>query len=88
MLPAAIRRLSYNPMHRTIAQRLHVGVLARRVYCRLLSSDGSRRFSCLGVSGVIRTLNSKQLAFVDCVVTREMDVIEETLQPPIRRHFP
>ena len=80
MLPSAVRKLSYNPVARTIAQRLHAGALARSIYCRLLSRDGVLHFSCLGVSGTIRTHGTSQLAFVDCVVTREKDVIEETLR--------
>ena len=79
MLPATIRKFSYNPIARTIAQHLHLGALARRLYCRLLSDDGRLRFSCLGVTAVLNTHTSNQLAFVDCVVTRERDVIEETL---------
>lgn len=79
MLPAAIRRLSYNPTARTLAQQLHIGHLARRLYCRFLSGNGKLSISCLGTSAVFSTHNAKQLAFVDCVVTTERDVIEQTL---------
>jgi FkbM family methyltransferase len=79
MLPSSIRRLSYNPVARTIAQRFHVGGLARSIYCRLLSNSGSLRFSCLGVDAVFNTHNSKQMGFTDCVITTERNVIEQTL---------
>ena len=79
MLPSSIRRLSYNPALRAIAQRFHVGGFARRIYCRLLSNSGSLRFSCLGVDAVFSTHNSKQMGFTDCVTTTERTVIEETL---------
>jgi len=71
--------LSYNPVARTIAQHLHVGGLARRIYCRLLSSSGVLRFSCLGVEAVFSSQNRDQIGFTDCVITTEKDVIEETL---------
>lgn len=78
-LPNAIRKLSYNRRLRSIAQRLHVGHFARRIYCRFLSSGGALRVSCLGVSAVLKTHNSNQLAFVDCIFTTEREAIEATL---------
>jgi len=79
MIPAPIRRLSYNPAVRAIVQRLHVGGIARRVYCRLLSSSGTLHVSCLGVTADFKTHNNKQLAFVDCVFTTERSALEATL---------
>jgi FkbM family methyltransferase len=79
MLPSSVRRLSYNPIARTIAQRLHVGGFARRIYCRLLSSNGVLRFSCLGVEASFSSHNRAQMGFTDCVITTEKNIIEETL---------
>lgn len=78
-LPRTIRRLSYNRRLRSIAQMLHVGHFARRLYCRLLSSSGALKVSCLGVNAVLKTHNSNQLAFVDCIFTTEREAIEATL---------
>src|SRR5260370_4305093 len=79
MLPRTIRRLSYNRRLRSLAQMLHVGHLARRLYCRLLSGSGALKVSCLGVSAVLKTHNSNQLAFVDFIFTTEREAIEATL---------
>lgn len=79
MIPAPIRRLSYNPTLRTIAQRLHVGGIARRLYCRLLSGSGALHISCLGINVVFKTHNNNQLAFVDCIFTTERSALEATL---------
>jgi FkbM family methyltransferase len=80
MLPSAIRKLSCNPVLRDVAGRLHLSHLARRVYCRLLARDGLLRTSCLGVEADFKAENSKQLAFVDYILTTEMDFIEAALQ--------
>jgi FkbM family methyltransferase len=80
MLPAAIRKLSCNPGLRTVAHHLHISPLARRVYCQLLSSSGTLRFSCLGVEAVFKADNSKQLAFVDYILTTESATIEAALR--------
>src|ERR1700755_2040595 len=79
MLPAAIRKLSCNPVIRGVASRLHVSHFARRVYCQLLSSSGEVNVSCLGVNIVLKAHDSKQLAFVDYIVTTEMGMIEAAL---------
>ncbi len=79
MLPAAIRKLSCNPVVRGVASRLHVSHFARRVYCRLLSNSGELKVSCLGVNAVFRNRNSKQLAFVDYILTTEKNMIEAAL---------
>jgi FkbM family methyltransferase len=79
MLPLAIRKLSCNPLVRGVAHRLHVTHFARAVYCRLLARNGELRVSCLGVDAVFKTRNSKQLAFVDYIVTTERDAIEAAL---------
>jgi FkbM family methyltransferase len=79
MLPAAIRKLSCNPVVRGVAHHLHVTHFARRVYCRLLASNGELQVSCLGVDAVFKTRNSKQLAFVDYILTTERSIIEATL---------
>ena len=78
-LPRTIRKLSYNWQLRRIAQKLHIGHFARRIYCRLLSSGGPLQVSCLGVNAVLKTHNSNQLAFVDCIFTTEREAIEATL---------
>lgn len=79
MLPTAVRKLSCNSVVREVARHLHVTHLARRVYCRLLSSSGDLQVSCLGADVVFRTHNSKQLAFVDYILTTERDLIEAAL---------
>jgi FkbM family methyltransferase len=84
MLPLAIRKLSCNPRLRQFGHRLHVNHLVRRVYCRLLSASGQLQVSCLGVQAVFQTSSSKQLAFVDYILTSEREAIEAalcTLQP-------
>jgi FkbM family methyltransferase len=79
MLPAAVRKLSCNPLVRSVAHHLHVTKFARSVYCRLLSSDGDLRVSCLGVEAVFRAHNNKQLAFLDYILTTEREAIEAAL---------
>jgi FkbM family methyltransferase len=79
MLPAAIRKLSCNPVIRGVASRLHVSHFARRVYCSLLSSSGDLNVSCLGVNVVLKAHDSKQLAFMDYIITTEMSMIEAAL---------
>jgi FkbM family methyltransferase len=79
MLPASIRKLSYNPAVRGLVQQFHLGGLARRLYCRLLSSSGVLQISCLGVHSTFHAENHQQLAFVDSIITTEKNVIEATL---------
>jgi FkbM family methyltransferase len=79
MLPAAIRKLSCNPVVRGVARHLHMTQFARDAYCRLLARDGELRVTCLGVDAVFKTHNSKQLAFVDFILTTERALIEATL---------
>lgn len=79
MLPAAVRKLSCNPTVRRVANRLHVTHFARRVYCRLLARTGVLQASCLGVDAVLKTSNSKQLVFVDYILTTERNMIEAAL---------
>ena len=79
MLPSSIRKLSYNPVARMIAQRLHVGRFARRIYCRFLSSGRPLGFSCLGVDALFSSHNPQQMGFTDYVIITERDAIEETL---------
>lgn len=79
MLPATIRKLSCSPMVRGVAHHLRVTQFARDMYCRLLARDGELRVSCLGVDVVFKTHNSKQLVFVDYILTTERSLIEATL---------
>ena len=79
MLPAAIRKLSCNPVLRGIASRLHVSHFARRVYTQLLSANGELGVSCLGANIVLKAHDSKQLAFMDYIITTEMGLIEAAL---------
>lgn len=79
MLPAAVRKLSCNPLVRGVAHHLHVTKFARSVYCRLLSRDGNLHVSCLGVEAVFRAHNNKQLAFLDYILTTEREAIEAAL---------
>lgn len=79
MLPTAIRKLSCNRLVRKIAGHLHVSHLARRIYCQLLSHSGALQIAFLGVNAGFETHDSKQLAFVDYIVTTEKDFIELTL---------
>jgi FkbM family methyltransferase len=79
MLPLAIRKLSCNPLVRGVAHHLHITHFARGVYCRFLARNGELRVSCLGVDAVFKTRNSKQLAFVDYILTTERDAIEAAL---------
>jgi FkbM family methyltransferase len=80
MLPLAIRKISCHPLVREVAHRLHVTRFARGLYCRLLAGDGELHVSCLGVDAVLKTRNSKQLAFVDYILTTERDSIEAALR--------
>jgi FkbM family methyltransferase len=64
---------------RRIASRFHVSHLARRVYTQLLAANGELRVSCLGVDIVLKARNSKQLAFMDYIITTEMGLIEAAL---------
>jgi FkbM family methyltransferase len=79
MLPESIRKFSCNPVVRGVASRLHVAHFARRVYCKLLSGNGELQASFLGVDAVFRTKNSKQLAFIDYILTTEGGMIEAAL---------
>jgi FkbM family methyltransferase len=79
MLPLAIRKLSCNPLVRGVAHHLRITHFARGVYCRLLARNGELRVSCLGVDAIFKTRNSKQLAFVDYILTTERDAIEAAL---------
>ena len=79
MLPGSIRKLSYNPAVRSVVQQLHLGGFARRLYCRLLSSNGILQMSCLGVNATFHAQNHQQLSFVDSIITTERKVIEATL---------
>jgi FkbM family methyltransferase len=79
MLPASIRRLSYNPAVRNVFQHLRLGGFARRVYCSLLSSSGKLEVSCLGIHTIFQAHNYQQLAFVDNIVTSEQPIIQSTL---------
>ncbi len=79
MLPLSIRKLSCNQLVRGVAHRLHATRFARDIYCRLLSRNGELAISCLGVDAVFRSRNSKELAFVDYILTTEQDSIESAL---------
>jgi FkbM family methyltransferase len=79
MLPTAIRKLSCNPVVRGVASRLHVSHFARRLYCGLLSNRGELKASCLGANVVFKTRNSKQLAFIDYILTTESHIMEAAL---------
>lgn len=79
MLPLAVRKLSCNPALRRVGHRLHVNHFVRRLYCRLLSASGMLHVSCLGVNAVFKTRNSKQLAFMDYIITSERETIEAAL---------
>jgi FkbM family methyltransferase len=79
VLPLAVRKLSCNPALRRVGHRLHVNHFVRRLYCRLLSGSGMLHFSCLGVDAVFKTSNSKQLAFMDYIITSEREPIEAAL---------
>jgi FkbM family methyltransferase len=52
---------------------------ARSLYCKLLSSNGELQASFLGANAVFRARNSKQLAFVDYILTTEGGMIEAAL---------
>jgi len=79
MLPAAIRKLSSNPAVHRVARRLHLTQLVRGLYCRLLTTDGVLPVSCLGVKAVFKSYNSKQMVFIDYILTTERHFIEATL---------
>ena len=79
MLPAAIRRLSSNSAVHRLARRLHVTQLVRDLYCRLLTSNGVLPVSCLGVKAGFKANNSKQMVFIDYILTTEREFIETAL---------
>jgi FkbM family methyltransferase len=79
MLPVTIRKFSCNSVVRGVASRLHMTHFARSLYCRLLSSNGELRASFLGANAVFRAHDSKQLAFVDYILTTEGSMIEAAL---------
>jgi FkbM family methyltransferase len=79
MLPNSIRKLSCNPVIRSVGAWLHINHLGRRVYCWLLSSGGVLEVSCLGVEASFKTNSTKQLAFVDYILTTEREFIEAAL---------
>jgi FkbM family methyltransferase len=79
MLPLAIRKLSCNPRLRQFGHRLHVNHFVKQVYCRLLSTSGLLPVSCLGVHADFKSSNSRQLAFVDYILTSEKTTIEAAL---------
>jgi FkbM family methyltransferase len=79
MLPLAIRKLSCNPRLRQFGHRLHVNRFVKRVYCRLLSTSGMLPVSCLGVHADFKSSNSRQLAFVDYILTSEKTTMEAAL---------
>jgi FkbM family methyltransferase len=80
MIPSSIRRMSYAPAVRWVVQRLHLGGVARRFYCRLLSRSGALKTSCLGITATFKAHNYRQLAFVDSILTTERAAIETTLR--------
>lgn len=80
MIPTSIRRMSYDPAVRRVVQHLHLGGVARRLYCRLLSRSGALQVSCLGVTATFKTHNDRQLAFVDSILTTERAAIDATLR--------
>jgi FkbM family methyltransferase len=80
MLPRPIRKLSCNPFLRGIAHRLRVTRIARNLYCKLLARNGELRITCLGVEAVFKSRNTKQLAFVDYILTTEGNSIESVLR--------
>jgi FkbM family methyltransferase len=80
MLPSSIRKLSQNPVLRGVAGRLHLTHFARDIYTRLLAENGVLKASCLGAAAEFKADSSKQLAFVDYILTTEMDFIEAALE--------
>jgi FkbM family methyltransferase len=80
MLPSSIRKLSHNPVIRGVAGKLHLTGFARDLYTRLLTGNGVLQASCLGATASFKADNSKQLAFVDYILTTEMDFIEAALE--------
>ena len=79
MLPVSIRKFSCNPVVRGVASRLRMTQFARSLYCRLLSSNGELRTSFRGVDAVFKAHDSKQLVFVDYILTTEGSMIEAAL---------
>lgn len=80
MLPTSIRKLSQNSVLRGVAGKLHLTHFARDVYTRLLAENGVIEASCLGATAKFKADNSKQLAFIDYILTTEMDFIEASLE--------
>jgi FkbM family methyltransferase len=80
MLPSSIRKLSQNPVLRGVAGKLHLTHFARDIYTRLLADNGVLQASCLGATAEFKADNSKQLAFIDYILTTEMDFIEAALE--------
>lgn len=80
MLPSSIRKLSQNTVLRGVAGKLHLTHFARDIYTRLLAENGVLKASCLGVAAEFKADNSKQLAFIDYILTTEMDFIEAALE--------
>jgi len=80
MLPSSIRKLSQNPVLRGVAGKLHLTHFARDIYTRLLAQNGVLQASCLGANAEFKADSSKQLAFIDYILTTEMDFIEAALE--------
>jgi FkbM family methyltransferase len=80
MLPTSIRKLSQNSVLRGVAGKLHLTHFARDIYTRLLAENGVLQASCLGATAEFKADNSKQLAFIDYILTTEMDFIEASLE--------
>ena len=80
MLPTSIRKLSQNPVLRGVAGKLRLTHFARDIYTRLLAENGVLQASCLGATAEFKADNSKQLAFIDYILTTEMDFIEAALE--------
>ena len=80
MLPTSIRKLSQNHVLRGVADKLHLTHFARDIYTRLLADNGVLQASCFGATAEFKADNSKQLAFIDYILTTEMDFIEAALE--------
>ena len=80
MLPSSIRKLSQNPVLRGVAGKLHLTHFARDIYTRLLAQNGVLQASCLGATAEFKADSSKQVAFIDYILTTEMDFIEAALE--------
>jgi len=61
--PGPDSTMSYNPTVRRVAQRLHVGGIARKTLCGLLSSTGKLRISCLDIDAVFQVSQSRATRF-------------------------